>query len=268
MFTFGCSGKGQGQVLMPEGIAVSEKTGNIAVADQRNNIIQIYSSEGKYITEFGQQGPGAERLGSPCSVAFSRSGDIIVSHFTTGQPPKIAVFGESGQFIKHITNKHIKDPWRVSVGWDGQLIVSDVCKKTIMVLSPDGIELLRSFTAPDCDAFPSFAVCHQEKLFVSYPWASCVKVFNKGVFLYNIGSKGSGDGQFHHPAGLAVDTFGCLIVCDRLKDKLQVFTLDGKFVTKIESQRTELEMAACVAVSNDGRLFVTYVSKDGVHVFQ
>ena len=269
VFTFGSQGNGQGQFNWPVGIAVSEKTGNIAVADQNNKRIQIFSSEGKFITEFGQQEPGAERLGKPYSVAFSRSGDVIVCHGTAGQPRKIAVFAESGQFIKHITNKHLKDPRRLSVGWDGHLIVCDVGDKTIKVLSPDGTELFQSFSAPDCDWFPEFAVCHQEKFFVSYLSAHCVKVFSKeGVFLYNIGSEGSGDGLFTYPGKLAVDTFGRLIVCDCNNNRLQVFTLDGKFVTKIEPQRTGLGRPRSVAVSNDGRLFVTDVWKHCVHVFQ
>ena len=269
VFTFGSQGNGQGQLNFPVDIAVSEKTGNIAVADMNKKRIQIFSSEGKFITEFGQQRPGVERLDEPWSVAFSRSGDVIVCHGTGDQPRKIAVFAESGQFIKHITNKHLKDPWTVSVGRDCHLIVCDWGEETIKVLSPDGAELFQSFSAPDCHWFPWFAVCHQEKFFASQFSAHCVKVFNKeGVFLYDIGSEGSGDGQFSRPAGLAVDTFGRLIVCDFSNNRLQVFTLDGKFVTKIEPQSTGLGTPWSAAVSNDGRLFVTDVRKDCVHVFQ
>ena len=269
VFTFGSRGNGQGQFNWPVGIAVSEKTGNIAVADHNNKRIQIFSSEGKFITKFGQEGPGAERLGKPWSVAFSRSGDVIVCHESAFPPGEIAVFAESGQFIKHITNKHVEDPSRVSVGRDGHLIVCDFGDETINVLFPDGTELFQSFSAPDGDESPWFAVCHQEKFFASYRWAHCVKVFNKeGVFLYNIGSKGSGDGQFSGPVGLAVDSFGRLIVCDCDNNRLQVFTLDGKFVTKIKPQRTGLGWPRSVAVSNDGRLFVTDEWKHCVHVFQ
>ena len=269
VFTFGSQGNGQGQFNWPVGIAVSEKTGHIAVADANNKRIQIFSSEGKFITNFCQQGPGAESLSKPWSVAFSRSGDVIVCHGTAHNPRKIAVFAESGEFIKHITNKHLKDPYTVSVGRDGHLIVCDCGDKTIKVLSPDGAELFQSFSAPDVDCLLQFAVCHQEKFFASYHLDHCVKVFNKeGVFLYNIGSEGSGDGQFSGAAGLAVDSFGRLIVCDFVYNRLQVFTLDGKFVTKIEPKRTGLWLPLSVAVSNDGRLFVTDVEKHCIHVFQ
>ena len=269
VFTFGSKGKGQGQFNRPVGIVVSEKTGNFVVADEKNKRIQIFSSEGKFITEFGQQGRFAKRLGEPLSVAVSSSGDVIVSHETAGQPCKIAVFAESGQFIKHITNKHLKVPSTVSVGWDDHLIVCDWGDKTIKVLSLDGTELYQSFAPSDCDWLPWFTVFYQEMFFVSCCLAHCVKVFNKeGVFLYNIGSEGSGDGQLGSPAGLAVDSFGRLIVCDCNNKRLQVFTLDGKFVTKIEPQRNGLGWPCSVAVSNDGQLFVTDVVKHCAFVFQ
>ena len=53
-------------------------------------------------------------------------------------------------------------------------------------------------------------VYQQDKFFVSYSEAN-----NAGEYLYDIGSKGSGDGQFSCPTGLAIDKFNRLIVCDR-----------------------------------------------------
>ena len=54
VFTFGSKGNGQGQFDRPVGIAVSKKTGNIELAYGNNEIIQIFTSEGKFVTEFGQ----------------------------------------------------------------------------------------------------------------------------------------------------------------------------------------------------------------------
>lgn len=99
--------------------------------------------------------------------------------------------------------------------------------------------------------------------------AHCVKVFSQeGKFLYNIGSEGSGDGQLKNPFGLNVDKFNNLIVCDVGNRRLQSFTLDGEFVTKIEQHfLKDGDAPAYVAVSNDGHVFVTDPMKDCVHVF-
>ena len=69
--------------------------------------------------------------------------------------------------------------------------------------------------------------------------------------------------------GLAIDKFNNLIVCDKGNTRLQLFTLDGKFVSKVEQHFLKDGGApGYVAVSNDGRVFVTDEEKDCVHVFQ
>ena len=81
---------------------------------------------------------------------------------------------------------------------------------------------------------PWSVVYQQDKFFVSYPKANRVMIFNNaGEYLYDIGSNGSGDGQFEFPTGLAIDKFNRLIVCDTINWRLQLFTLDGKYVAKL-----------------------------------
>ena len=90
---------------------------------------------------------------------------------------------------------------------DGRIIICDWDDKAIKVLSPDGKNLLQSFRAPGCDAIPCCAVYQQDKIFVSYAEVHRVMVFNNaGGYLYDVGSEGSGDGQFRFPIGLAIDS--------------------------------------------------------------
>ena len=94
----------------------------------------------------------------------------------------------------------MKTPWYLSVGSDCRIIKCDYDDKTIKVLSPDGKNLLQSFRAPGCDVGPGCAVYQRDKFFVSYPDADRVMVFNNvGEYLYDIGSKGSGDRQLSRP---------------------------------------------------------------------
>ena len=46
------------------------------------------------------------------------------------------------------------------------------------------------------------------------------------------GSKGSGDGQFDQPGGLAFGLDGSLLVCDQVNHRMQRFTREGKFLAK------------------------------------
>lgn len=198
----------------------------------------------------------------PTSVAFTRNGDVIVIH-----GGRISLFTGGLQFIKCIANKHVKNPESLSVARDGRMIVTDLYDKAVTVLSPDKTEVLLTFTAPDCNVSPCSAVYHQNMFFVSYQKAHCIKVFNEGgVFLYNIGTKGSGDGQLHCPTRLAIDKFNNLIVCDKNNSRLQFFTLGGKFVNSTLTR--QFNRSCAIAASNSGYVIVAYDVKNAhVKVF-
>ena len=125
----------------------------------------------------------------------------------------------------------------------------------VKVLSPDGNDLLVSMTAPNCDAYPECAIYHQNKFYVSYPRAHCIKVFDKAeVYIHDIGCKGSSDGQLNYPVGLVIDKYNQLIVCDADNKRLQVFTLTGKFLSKCRNFLGPTHSAS----NNNGNLFLTF----------
>ena len=259
VFSFGSYGKAQGQFDGPYDIAINDKTGIVAVADNKNNRVQLFSSEGKHLKTISDK-----ELIKPNSVAFTRSSGLIV----------IAAGGmfcfncESGKLFNDSTNKHLKKPFRLTIARDGRMVVCDWGDNTVKVVSPDGTVLLLTITDPD-RACPWFAVCHQDMIVVSYYSGLNVKVFDKdGVFLHSIGSPGSGDGQLDGPNGLAMDRFGHLVVCDCRNSRLQMFTLDGKFVSTLAGQHTGLGHPYSAAVSTTGQLFVTDIKNHYVHIFQ
>ena len=200
-------------------------------------------------------------------MAFTESGDVIAC--VRDGENKLSLFTEGGQFIKHINNKHLKKPRYISVGSEGRLTTCDFEDKQIKVLSPDGNDLLQSFIAPDCYSYPYWAIYHQHTFFVSYPHAHCVKVFNNaGEYLHDIGCEGSGDGQLKFPTGLVIDKFNQLIVCDVGNIRLQVFTLDGKFVTEITGQCFDIHSRLySVAVNKNGNVLVNDFGKNCINVF-
>ena len=258
LFEFGSSGRQQGQFDWPVSIAVSKKTGNIAVADSDNKRIQLFKPDGSYLREFGHDGD--ENLNNPKSVAFTTSGFVTVLDSS-----KIFMFDESGSFINSMENKQLINPSSISVGQNDQLIVCDKGDKKIKILSPGGTTLLRSFCAPDCDTSPEFAIYHQNKIFVSYFEAHCIKVFSTGGhFAYNIGNKVTSIA----PLGLATDKYDNLIICDFHNKRLQLFTLDGTFVSKIEQGIDEAAAPYAVAVSNDNHVFMIDILGHSIHVFQ
>ena len=59
-------------------------------------------------------------------------------------------------------------------------------------------------------------------------------------YLFEFGGKGSGDGQFMNPVGIAIDSNGRFIVADTGNHRVQVFDSTGKFLFKFGSECTTL----------------------------
>ena len=250
-FSIGLRAREQGQFFRPISIAIDNKSGNVAVADE--NRVQIYSLEGTYLRDVGKN-----RLSSPTSIAFNKSSELIVVSSNM-----IFCFDESYRFVKTITNTHLKAPRPLTVAGDGRLVVCDWGDHTVKVLSSDGSQLLLTIRE-SANALPRHAVCYQKMIFVSYYLAGIVKVFSEkvGVFLYSIGIS-----KLSTPVGLEVDRFDNLVVCDRDNARLQIFALDGKFLNTVKGQHNELSEPYSIAVSSASQLFVTDYSKHCVHVF-
>ena len=260
-FQFGSKGKEQGQFNCPWDIAVNDKSRTLAVADFHNKRIQTFSYEGNFLKEIALKG-------APVSLAFSEPGDLLVRVTLDKGARKILLFTENGQFNRYIGGEHVKTPYYVSVISDGRIITSDYDDKRIKVLTADGKTLLQSFKAPDCDEAPICVVYHQDKFFASFYSACRVMVFNNaGEYLHDIGSEGSGDGQFLEPSGLLIEKFNRLLVCDARNRRLQLFTLDGKYITQIAGSFFEDGYPLYAVISNTEHLFVTDSGRYCVHVF-
>ena len=258
-FKFGSTGKRLGEFNWICDIAASDKSGKIAVADYWNKRIQLFSSDGKCQREV--------RLdGYPFSVVFTNCGNLLTLVHESRN--KLHLWSEEGGFIKIINDEHLKKPQHLSITSDGRLIITDAAKNKVKVLCPYRNKLLLSFVAPDCDKHPDCAVYHQNKFYVSYPGAHCIKVFDKtGVYLHDIGCEGSNEGQFAYPLGLIIDKYNRLIVCDQNKRRLQLFTLSGKFLSKLQGEYFNNSNPWYCAINNDNYLFITDYNNNSVCVF-
>ena len=249
-FQFESTMNGPEGLFEKKNIAVSDKTGTIALADYRHQRIRLFSSDGKLQKDVRFKDV------QPRSVAFVCGGELLT--LVSGRNNRLRLLSEEGQFIRCIDDKHLKEPQCLSIASDGCLIITDLESKEVKILSSDGNDLLLSFTAPDCDKHPTYAVYHQDKFYVSYPAVNCIKVFEKtGVYLHDIGCAGSNDGQFDCPHGLIIDKFNRLIVCDTNNRRLQFFTLSGKFLSALQNFCFDISPPWCPVISKNEKLFVS-----------
>ena len=256
-FPFSSSLNRKGTFCWPSSIATDGNTGNVAVADQ--NRVQLFSVQGTY-----PQILVAYQLNDPTSVAFTKSSELLVIASHT-----IFCYNRSYKFIKYVINKKLQKPKYLNIASDGRMMVCEWSDHTVKVLSSDGSQLLLAIRDPN-RAIPCNALCHQNMFYISYPKAGNVKLFSKdGVLLYSIGTSESGVRHLSFPAGMAIDRFNNLVVCDRDKARFQLYSLDGKFVNSIEGQLLGLSAPYSVAVSSSGQLFVTSsLGKSCVYIFQ
>jgi DNA-binding beta-propeller fold protein YncE len=76
---FGSAGSGNGQFSGPAGIALDPVTGNVHVADSKNNRVETFDSSGTYLGQFGGSGTGDGQFSNPQGVAVDpNTGDLYV----------------------------------------------------------------------------------------------------------------------------------------------------------------------------------------------
>jgi Glucose / Sorbosone dehydrogenase/NHL repeat len=72
------AGRADGRLLGPEGIAVDPSSGNVYVVDTGNNRIQVFSSNGTFITRWGNYGSAVQGLRYPQGIAADQEGNVYV----------------------------------------------------------------------------------------------------------------------------------------------------------------------------------------------
>ncbi|CAN5357472.1 hypothetical protein BH10ACI3_BH10ACI3_05070 [soil metagenome] len=92
----GVEGNQPGQFSKPRGVATDGK-GFIYIADTMNARVQKFTSDGSFISAFGDPGTGAGQMKEPNGVAIDAAGNIFV---TDSINHKLMKFRADGQFVK------------------------------------------------------------------------------------------------------------------------------------------------------------------------
>ncbi|KAL4715052.1 hypothetical protein ACJJTC_003203 [Scirpophaga incertulas] len=154
----------------------------------------------------------------------------------------------SRNFIPHYVWRKASRPGGIGIGpWNGHLYVCGMDIHTILVVERSQAKVVMRLTHEDmlCPVQIAFMKSLGE-IYVTDKWKHCVHVFSKeGEYLRMIGQKGSRDGMFRSPEGIATDNSQQLVyVVDTGNDRVQILQPDGKHVdqlgvvTKFQSSNT------------------------------
>ena len=178
-------GSGQLQFNTPNGIAISPKSGQIYVADQCNNRIQVLNPDLTFSRSFGSKGLANGQFQSPRDIAIDSQGLVYVADYDNH---RIQKFKPDGKFV-------------AKFGREGSASLGKL-------KSPSGITIDPSATG---------------LVYVSEKGNCRVSVFTlEGVFVSSFGGEGSIN-QFKAPRGLTFDKKGFLYVCDYGKKKIVIY---------------------------------------------
>ena len=104
------------------------------------------------------------------------------------------------------------------------------------------------------------AVSENGKVVVSeYYGGHCISVLSReGKKITTFGSQGSSEGQFNGPDGVAITTDNHILVNDRFNHRIQMFTMEGKFVRSVGEENGQFQFInpAGIAVHSSGLVFV------------
>ncbi|XP_078676457.1 E3 ubiquitin-protein ligase TRIM32-like [Branchiostoma floridae x Branchiostoma belcheri] len=145
------------------------------------------------------------------------------------------------------------------------VLVTDKDRGEVGVFRPDG-SLVRRFGHPQGEMRdPRYITVDGEgNILVSNPVTDSVYMYDEsGTFMLKFGGEGSGEDQPRSLRGICTDSSGHILVADRGKRRVQMFTRHGEYVRSVE---TGLRVHG-VAVGPEGQLVVTDWDGHSVTVF-
>ena len=167
----------------PAGLSFDPK-GFIYISDMFNYRIRKFTSNGKFVTQWGTMGAQSGQFNSAYDIATDSQGNVFVADTKNH---RIQKFSSDGQFILQWGNKGNNDgefesPYAIVVSPDDYVYVADTSNHRIQLFSIHGI------------------------------------------YIYQWGEKGNKTGQFNFPCGLASDNNGNVYVADTRNNRIQIIS--------------------------------------------
>ncbi|HTZ62759.1 MAG TPA: 6-bladed beta-propeller [Solirubrobacteraceae bacterium] len=281
----GSEGSGDGQFELPAGIAVAN--GHVWVGDVLNDRVEEFNEQGTYLSQFGVSGSEAGQLSlsAPLGLAVDEEEGVWVTdtnndrleRWASGvaQPPADTMAPSiTGPVIEGQTLSAHRGVWAgtppfaYSYQWqscDGSggdcTNITGAASSTYALRRGDVGRTVRVAVTATNAAGSSMAV------------SEATTVVTVGVvYTSEIGARGSEDGQFDTPTGVAVGTTGDIFVLDEGNDRIEKFSPDGEYLTQFGFEGTrgkadELYEPGGLAIGPKGDVWVTDTGNERVVEF-
>jgi DNA-binding beta-propeller fold protein YncE len=196
----------------------------------------VYETTGK---DWGKLQPDATYK-EATAVAVDADDNVFV--FNRGTHPMI-VFNPEGDIVDTWGHGEFANPHGVTIGPDGSIYTVDNGDHTVKKFTPKGEKLAEIQAQHPAKAMSGDPFCYPAHLAIDpktgnmlvadgYGNARVHKYDPDGNLIESWGESGTAPGQFNIVHNLIVDDDGLVYIADRENQRVQVFDLDGKFVTQ------------------------------------
>jgi DNA-binding beta-propeller fold protein YncE len=285
LLTWGKNGTAPGEFHSPIGIAINQAD-EIFVTEFKNNRVQKFSSEGKFLSAF----PVAEM---PGGIAVDKTGNIYVAPMMSH---KVCVYSPEGKLLREWGKQGKGDgefdqPGGIAVWPDGGIYVADQVNRRIQRFTPDGKFLLKwgeygskpgqfdgKEKLPNRTGGPNFvAVDRPGNIYTTEAALGRVQKFSaEGKVLLWFGDNSAEPGGFGGrpknlpgPIGICVDKEGRIWV-SATNHRVQQFSPEGKFLRGFGKEGTEpgeFKTPHGLAIDSKGDLYVVDAQNHRIQKF-
>jgi tripartite motif-containing protein 71 len=229
-------GSDSSHLYYPQGVTV-DGSGNVYVADDRNDRIQKFTDLGAYAATIGSSGSGGGQLNNPYDVGLDATCDVYVADNLNNRVDKFAPSSGGCAATAYNTASPanwgagvLDHPRALAVDGAGNQYVADTVSDQMREFDSSGSQVTTSG---------------------SNPW----------------GEGGRSGGELTGPEGLDLDQSANLTIADTLEYRVQELkSSDGSFVT-YWGDHVGFQLPADVAVASDGTIYVADTNHDKVQVF-
>ena len=249
----------QGQEFKgPSGIAVNRQ-GDIAVADYYGHCVFVFNKEGNCLQQIGKEGTDPGQFKNPNGVSFLNNNEILIAdqsnnriqHINIQTGTVVKTFGKEGE-----GKGNFKTPLSICLDDTERIVVTEFNNNRVQVMSKEGEALFTiGDSGPERLSEPYCCISYKNIFLVTERDNHAIKAFDSSnTFLYQFGEKGNQDGQFNGACGMCFDGSNNLLVCDYDNNRVQQFSLDGRFTGKTA---IPLQSPSDIVTAPDGRILVT-----------
>ena len=251
------------------GIAVNNK-GEIAVTDNIGHCLYVFDKDGSCLRKKGTKGEKPGEFHHPDGVSYLNDTEVLIADFGNHRIQQVDI--QTGTVVKSFgkwgaVKGQFKGPFDVCLDDEDRIVVTEWGNNRIQVMSKDGKSIFTfGDSGPEKLNHPTSCLPCRNVFLVSDGANHCIKAFDQsGTFLYKFGKRGSKDGKFNYPYGMLVDSNNYLLVCDRGNNRVQQFSLDGRFTGK---SIAEITKPIGIARTPDGRILVTSDAVKKVYILR